>query len=294
VTGLAADGSHVYWTLYNTPPDVERAPLDGGAVEIIASGGASSSSWSADSIALGPTRVYWTREYTDAGSFMVSAPVAGVVDGGQAEPIEANSNMLGVSGGNIYWRGPSAAGYATLKAPLDGVPDGGAPTVVTTASYSFIGIDDQSIYGTGFSNDAGVILSIPLTGLQDGGAPAVLATNVNARSATIDNRSVYWVDEMTWQLMGAPLVPDGGTPAVLAQVTYQLFPTGNIVADGRFVYVVLSDPRETNWMLARVPVTGGTVMTLVNRIAPVYLFELVLDSTSLYWTDPSGVWRMVR
>lgn len=92
-TGLALDGTNLYWTDYSTGT-VAKVPVVGGVPVVLATGSNSPMGIATDGI-----DVYWT-EFTNPGSVRKVS-----VNGGQITTISANSNSvgIGVDSSFVYW-----------------------------------------------------------------------------------------------------------------------------------------------------------------------------------------------
>ena len=78
-----------------------------------------------------------------------------------------------------------------MKAPLSGVPDGGAPTPLASGQNTpyDIAVDGTSVYWT--DPGSGTVMKVPL----GGGSPTTLASGLPGPGRiAVDGTSVYWTD----------------------------------------------------------------------------------------------------
>jgi hypothetical protein len=297
--GVAADDTSVYWTNpTSTGGSVRKAPLDGLADGGSATVLASTQDVPGGNIVVDSTSVYWA-----AGNKILKAPKDGVADGGAptvlaSKQVEQPSG-LAVDANNVYWvtTGTPPNNYldgTVAMAPLGGVPDGGAPTVLAAgqAYPTGIAVEGTDVYwlngGSTQVGVAGSVMSLRL--VPPGGAPAVLATGTlydGLSGVAVDGTSAYWSDSTTGSVMKAPLAgfPDGGAPTVLA--TGQTDP-GDIVVDGGYVYWANS---TNDASIVKAPVGGGPITTLVTGQNGVT--GLTVHGANIYWAyPPDGTIRM--
>jgi hypothetical protein len=248
---------------------------------------------SADCIAVDQGTVYWGDHGEDGlGNGVMMVPAAGGTPAalalGQVYPVQLAVNALGV-----YWTngggtsGETIPNPGVLDTPLDGEPDGGAPTTFASegsGSPQGLALSATSVYWTDFSN--GLVLSASL----NGGAPVMIASGQLRPVAIVtDTTSVYWVNEgyvngnPTGTVMKAPLggVPDGGAPVTLA--SGQNVPSA-IAVDATSVYWV----NQYTGTIMAVSLDGGTPTTLSYGTSPCCV---VTDGTSLYWADGASLMK---
>jgi sugar lactone lactonase YvrE len=267
---IAIDSANVY-VADEYDGYVLRAPLtgvpDGGTATAMAAKQASPSAVAADA-----ANVYWATSAmaaTDAGPgapggiFKVPQSAPGATPIPIYSGIPTSVGGLAVDATSIYWlqlgSGPQAA---ILKAPLAGVADGGAPTVLVSGldSPTAMAIDATSVYWT---TSLGLVSKVPLSGVPDGGAPTLLASGGGAFGIAVDGTGVYWT---AWSaqppyfrnggVLRAPLdgVPDGGAPTLLG--TGQLDPSGIAVHGANVFWTNYgTDPSLTGALTS-----GGSVM----------------------------------
>ena len=97
----------------------------------------------------------------------------------------------------------AVSGNDVVKAPLSGVPDGGAATVLLSGihAYSFA-MDGASLYWTDFGDST--LKKAPISGLADGGAPIVLGPAGNStNNIAIDGTYVYWSNSSSGEILKA-------------------------------------------------------------------------------------------
>jgi hypothetical protein len=209
------------------------------------------------------TNVYWTNPGGAVGD-------AGLVMSVSANPLESVQSTILVSGQsspggiavdgtNVYWTERTSTG-GIVKAPKTGIADGGGPVTLASGQNSPVNIalDALDVYWTATGNASGTngtVVKVPLAG----GAPVTLASGQSGPSGiAVDSDHVYWV---TAPQQLVTMFNDAGMP---------------ILDSGVVQGAVLSAPK--------VPVDGGTITTLATgQNGP---SVLVVDDTSLYWTQP--------
>jgi hypothetical protein len=246
-----------------------KKPIAGGPATILASGQALPTSIAVDS-----TSVYWLNNSGNGlHGLNRNAVVKVPIEGGNPTvlaPTNGNPGMVRVDHESVYWSDdsgiskvplgggapvllvpgqyanavPFAVGAQDLyfgsvfKAPLTGLPGGGAPAVVASGGGVLaLAVDNTSVYM--LTNQS--VLKAPLDGVPDGGTPTTLASYPAATGLTslllgnlsgialltIDAENVYWTaltnynasnPSFTGSIMKAPLagLPDGGLATTLA------------------------------------------------------------------------------
>jgi hypothetical protein len=265
--GIAVDGTSVYWTNDNDtngvgPSSVLKVPLngvqDGGAPTTLASGFGQptfSQGGVSQGIAVDGTNVYWP-DFVSSGPevFTVMAvPVNAPVDGGSGTTIASGqwrASALAVDSTSVYWvdEGPATNGTPTgtvMKAPLAGVPDGGAPTTLASGQNVpwVIVVDATSVYWANYFT--GTVMQVPLDG---SGTPTTLYYGNSPCCLAVDGSSIYWADGTS--VMKAPL--SGGSVTMLVVAPY---PPTAIAVDSTSIY----------WTDAAGRGLGGHVMKLTPK-----------------------------
>jgi hypothetical protein len=116
--------------------------------------------------------------------------------------------------------------------------------------------------------------------------PKTIATLTNVASMTVGNLVLYYAESLPDAGYGAtgPLmqVPTGGGTAM--QVTLGYANTGQLRADGPYVYGVLVDMSNPSSVVASVPITGGYNFSAISG-SPNYLLGIRTNSTDVfaYW-----------
>lgn len=142
-------GGHVYWTnrgeWWNSngiQGSVQRVSINGGAVEVLASG-----QIGAYGIVLDATHLYWTNSSGTGGSIQ-RAPLAG----GPAEVLASGLNWpytLVVHGTNVYWTNAGTDANGFLDGTVMSVPTtGGTATIIASSQSQPTGIvaDANNLY----------------------------------------------------------------------------------------------------------------------------------------------------
>jgi len=183
-------------------------------------------------------------------------------------------------------------GYELMSIPVDG----GTPTrliseLSSDASAHGVAIDNANIYWSYVELPAGIyhlsrtepmlggkILKLPL----GGGTPTVLASGFSQPlSVVVDGTNVYFTDNIGYTVMSVPIA--GGLPTTLAKST-----------DGNEPFVIAVDANHVYWThggqgaeIRRVPLGGGTPTIVASGLN--YPNALVIDTTSIYWTESCSV-----
>lgn len=228
-SGIAVDATYVYWATLNF---VMKAPIDGSSAPQIIAGGqpnavvvdSSNLYWTsantldppyggvfmvpkdADASAVPTTLVAnagnvgglavagGTAYYAVWPTGVFSVPIAGA--GMPPTTIESGFGApagIAIGSAQVFWTGSFVGSAGLFAAPLGGLPDGGAPEVISSVgAQPNVVADASNVYWIA----GGQILEAPLAGLPDGGAPKVLATNQGtAIVLTVDplaQGNVYW------------------------------------------------------------------------------------------------------
>jgi hypothetical protein len=136
----------------------------------------------------------------------------------------------------------------------------------------FVAVDATSVYWT--VKDVGV-LKVPV----GGGKITTLAAGSPAGPLALDAKSVYWPGVN--KVLSTSL--KGGTTVTLAPDEISAF---GIAVDGTSVYW----GSQSGEMIAKVPIGGGAVTTLVT-MSDAHPFAVAVDSTSVYWVGYAGVMK---
>ena len=207
-SGIATDGTSVYWTTYEEDGRVMKVPVGGGTLWTLA--------WNqifARSITVHATDVYWTT-WTGFGleGRVMKLPVGGgsplTLAASQKGPDGVSANATGV-----YW----ATHGAVMRVPLGG----GSPTTVISAGVSeHFALDATNVYYCRYAgdNESSAVMKVPV----GGGTSTALASGSCVEIA-VDGTDVYWTeaggsDGPDGRVMKVPI--GGGTPTVLAARQY--------------------------------------------------------------------------
>jgi len=249
--------------------------------------------------AIGATNIYWTTYYNGTIERVgLGGGTRTTVVSGQSRPLDAGGQtfpyMLAVDDANVYWTNPYEG--TVTKAPLTGVPDGGAPTVLASGQDDPVGIavDGTSVYWTNYSNN-GSVMKVPIEGVADGGTPTVLASGQNGSLAiTVDSTYVYWANQGSSTQGGsiAKVPLDGGLVIPLYQE--QLDGGTNpdtvglgIAVDTTSVYWTNEFPNTSNGSVAKAPLSGvpnggKPILLATHQTMP---SSIVTDGVNVYWTN---------
>jgi hypothetical protein len=219
--------------------------------------------YEARGLALSATTLAFT--YSNA---VLTVPVGGgtptTIGCGASTPSE-----VALDAANVY--------FTTFDGNVMKAPIGGA-TATTLASGQVspgpLVVDAKYVYWTNAGPFAtGYAGSVGKVAIAGGSAVTVLASGLDEPTAiAIDANNVYFGTADDSTLWSVPLA--GGTPTSLAAAE----DTSTIVVRGSNLYV------GTLSGLLELPLTGGPATTNVN-VGAVF----AMDTTSLYWTTPTGV-----
>jgi len=166
-TGIAVDGSNVYWS---NGLSIKKIPIGGGAAVAIGS----NANWT---IAVDSASAYWS---TPTGVMM------GPLTGGTSTLLVPDKSKwcFAVDATNIYWTDPTAG--TVTKMPLQG----GTATPVASGVESPIdvAVDATNVYWIG-GKTTYTVMKAPILG----GAPTTLASGPGtSQRIVVDATSVYW------------------------------------------------------------------------------------------------------
>ncbi|GEM_PF-2951352 len=230
----ATDDTSVYYISGREDVSLFKAPLNGGAPELLATG------FAQGPVAVDPDRVYGFAPYADTpdgatpdGYSIVSVPLAGgektvVVPETELPYWIAHREQLAVKGNELYWLNGTAP-CRVLRAPIAGGPPsefarvtGGSCAMAFDARTLFVGSDKA-------------LVAVPL----DGSAPTTLyGSSLRAQAAL--GEYVYFTnalgpDDLRDSFLRVPKT--GGPVTVLESWMTWL---GNIVSDETSVYLIIS------------------------------------------------------
>jgi hypothetical protein len=251
----------VYWT-DAIDGTVSKVSTGGGAVTTLAS-----AQPTPNFIAVDSNNVYWSND--DYGTIS-SVPVLG----GTVTPLTppfttATSHPIAIDAVNVYWTDTISL---VQSVPLSGST---APnTLATIPTLNAITVDATSVYVSVFSPSA--IMSVPLAG----GTPAIVAASVETPNwLAVDSTNVYWSGN--GPIMTAPKA-GGGSIVTLAPGVVGVSPY--VVVNSGFVYFVVP---AAGAGVMKVPVGGGSTVTLTTAVSIGGGGPLAVDSTAVYWIDGS-------
>ncbi len=110
----------------------------------------------------------------------------------------------------------------------------------------------------------------------DGGTPVEIASGAMPVAIAVDATSVYWSDVGSSQLMKAPLA---GGPATL------------VMSESPQIDAITVDAASVYWTtlgaIEKMPLGGGAATALASSGG----WWLATDATSVYWANPSGIFK---
>ena len=274
-SGLAVDGSDVYWTtldgkLMKSSLDAPGTPLAEG---LVSPGG----------VAVFGDTVFWTEQ-----SRVVSMPKTGgpmtVVATGQSLPLAVVADASGV-----WWLN---YGQGILAGSLVVSRSGGAPEVVVEQidTPSDLAMDGTHLYfGAALAKVGGQIVQGPLVRVpKAAGAPDLVAKGLHEPAGlAVDGARLYWLEQVNdhssfpgrlraWQ-------KSGGGPVDLASTADVL--TLRVAVDDRNAYVtgLQGTGTASHGVLSRVALAGGPVTELQRTNGTVY-GAVAVTASAVYWT----------
>jgi hypothetical protein len=309
---VVTDGAFVYWLRKGSDtggdqpaPQIVRAPVGGGPIEILASG------VEAQRIAIDATHVYWTARVLADGDVNVARVLK---TGGAIEPVIPKSvetrwsdgttstedydeaGAIALDGDAVVWVGRilvGGGGLALLRAPKSGGPvvriaeteDPYVATVVT--------LGDRVYWiepGLHSSRDA-FLRSAPRLG-GDGGPGAIVAHGDTFRTPddtrridtclASDGASLYWGSHHDGTVVR---IDPGGGLTTLASDQHDFV---SLAVGGGFVYWSWSH-ESSEGAVARVPTTGGAVTIVRDHTWPE---GVAYDPGGLLVTTSDGLERV--
>jgi hypothetical protein len=177
--GLAVDGTSVYWA--NIDGSVMKAPIEGGAWTLLATGRSYSLYAEGRSLAVDSTSVYWTNPGLGQ---VLSVPLAG----GRVVVVASGQYLAGpiaVSAGSVYF----VTDTSIMVVPISGGPPATIATGAVVAFVNAIAVDSSSVYWT--NRNTGDVMSTTLAG----GNPHAVASQYDGAPGdlAVDATGIYWL-----------------------------------------------------------------------------------------------------
>jgi hypothetical protein len=259
----------VYWV--NGDGTVRKTPTGGGTTITLASGQNAPTPLVADF-----ENVYWANT-TD----LVQLPLSGGTPVTLTTLATANFYGIAVDGSTVY-------GADDGNAVIEAVPIGGG-TVATLATAQ-TGVDGVATNGSSVfwalgNSLTGTVMSIPVGGTT----MATVASSQNVPIALVaDSATVYFANQGDSTAADGSIVKipmGGGTPVTLA--SGQDTPTA-IVQDSSYVYWNNYGAVLGVTAALKVPINGGSVVTLSTQGNGIVYNFIAVDSQSVYFTSSLG------
>lgn len=314
VTDLFVSDGYVYYgdrdqdSGGQTSGHVSRVPVAGGTPTILAHAAAPEApkafaTLSPLAIVVRGASVYWTETRVELGLPGRLAKTS--TDGGDPVELWSDPNCkivppLAIDGDNLYWFAGCAGSSGTL---MTLATTGGSARVVASgngddwipAGFEYTPDTDNRALtvGNGFAYWAlyqGHILSLPLSGDNDTPTRLAYARDISGPGAIVFSEGRLFFTPEDYKLQGGGLVcsfapGDAMTTTIAAKQNIEM--DSALAVDAASVYWGVSDA------IKRAPRAGGPAVTVVAAVSNPR--SLVVDESSLYWTDDrGGVWRVAK
>jgi hypothetical protein len=284
---VVIDDTRVYWCSAATDPgEVRSVAKDGSNPQTIATGVHAPQGVFVDS-----TNVFWNEANAPGRAFKAnkdgSNPVLLSTSNTTVQGLVADADW-------VYFLDLYVVG-GLVKAPRNGVPEGGAPLVVSGGWPYVWGVaqDSANVYwssrGTIGSADDGGIRGKLLRAPKDGSTPTVLELGSYGGAAlggpvfvAVDSDQIYWTDEGNDTVYRAAL--DGGAPTPLAVETSLTYA---ISIDATDVYYTTLGPGAASGSIVRVPKDGSGPPTVIAKNLS-FPSPIAIDDTAIYWGNTNG------
>ncbi|MCL2448206.1 MAG: hypothetical protein FWD17_04605 [Polyangiaceae bacterium] len=267
-SGIATNGTNVFWQNLGTPHGNAKAPADWTDGTIM--------ECSTDGCGGAPTVLTAGRvESRDIGSpSAFAADKSAVYWGDMTEAREAGT-----------------LGDYVMRCSTDGCAGGpevvGAPAVGPTWELA---IDTTAVYFTNYAQVQVAACSLPGCGstpaiLWDGAAqtPSALTSGI-----AVDATDVYWTTE-NGEVMKCAKSGCGGTPTIVLSTAAGLIVTTQLALSDDDVYVVDSNP-DGGGLIVRCPKTGCSGSPLPVATGLNSVVAVAVDASGVYWTE-QGVYQ---
>ncbi len=281
---LAVDSQNAYWVNDGNeengyPGAVMQMPLAGGTALTVLSG------FYPSGIALANGRIYFgTWDYQSA--FFETVPIGGGAVTTLASGLTYPSRLtIDAQGQNAYWeaydQGP------ILKQSLTG---GGPQTLAPTPDPAGLAINATTAFWTDLMTAGGGVFAVSL----NGGSVATLASGLGTGrngpwAITADASNVYWAaGGFNDQYIVKQSVNGGGLATLISgQASIQ-----KILLDGNDLYWIPASV-ASSYFVGRIPIAGGTPVTLATLSQGDPLNDFVVDSQSIYvLTNDDYIYRL--
>ena len=208
-----------------------------------------------------------------SGGAVMSVPLSGgapvTLASGPGCPVS-----LAIADKNLYVAGvgfTGADGGVVVRVPLPG----GSPAILASGGSAPVGIavDGASVYWT--ASD-GSLTKVPI----GGGAPVVLAPGPkSATRPVLDGDEIYWSDEAGETIRRVAI--DGGIPETLVIGE----PASGLAIAGDDLVIA------SGYTLETAPLAGGP-STTIGTAAGAPVFAVAVDDASVYFTSYSTIWKV--
>lgn len=264
--GLAVDATHLFFTLAGG--QVARAPLGGGAVDVLAT-----SQRSPGCLTLIADDLYWVNTGTHAADFLDgSIRRSARSGGGDVELVTSYfPTDLAIDAGTstLYWSEGDGERIRAIKL------DGTAQQTVDASNYfkTSIALTPTTLVWSQSGPGPDVVAMDRVSGTQT----TLSSDEYAADSVVAIGDDVFWSSHYSLDGDGAIRVSRAGAPAVelIADEHYVL----GLTTDGTTLYWSTSDGR-----IRRASPAGGSPETFIEERGQ--LGGVAFDATFIYWTEP--------
>jgi DNA-binding beta-propeller fold protein YncE len=287
VTGVASDGTNVYWANY-TNGSIYSEPVVGGTITTLYSG---SQGMGPTGLAIYPATgasvVFWTNS-SNGNVMRVTTGANSVVKLIASGPTGATGIAVSPSGNVVYWTNRTSGSVVAASAA-----GGGTTTTLSTGNNlpTAVVADAANLYWTNFGDatvaGSGGVWRIALGpgGLAstDANGTAEIAKGTTPLGIAVYGANVYWTDPGVGTVWTAPTsATTTGNTAPTPIAMGQLAPW-YIATDGTYVYWTC---HSTVGTVERALIGGGAGVAPTplaqNQSSPNFI---AVDATNVYWTN---------
>ncbi len=281
---LTNDSTYAYFTqsLDEFEGTINKVPLAGGEIEVLVGGLNNPIDIVSDS-----KNIYWIEKSINGS--LKQMPLLGgtptILASSLNEPVS-----LVVYEGFVYWSDKDDGDGMIRRVPIDG----GYVSDIYDTRITPMGIatDGQYVFFTeAWDSPSGKVLKVSVNGgtaitLVDGlGTPFTVA---------LDSTSIYWM-EFGWEQKLGKTKLDGSSTLILSMNnSYSFNPKSLAIDDANVYFIVHGGVADTYGAIQKVSVNGGAVTTVVKTGGYSIPYNIVLDESSVYWTENSVIKKISK